>query len=60
MLVQHYISEVDNNKLATPINELKNKFMLTDTEFTEQDVNEIKEGNKWLMLLTEDRLKELD
>ena len=34
--------------------------MLTDTEFTEQDVNEIKEGNKWLMLLTEDRLKELD
>ena len=60
MLVQLYISEVNLINLATPINVLKKKFMLTDTEFTEQDVFEIKEGNKWLMLLTEDRLKELD
>jgi hypothetical protein len=34
--------------------------MLTDTEFTEQDLLEIKQGNNWLMVLTEDRLKELE
>jgi hypothetical protein len=34
--------------------------MLTDTEFTEQDLLEIKNGNSWLMVLTEDRLKELE
>jgi hypothetical protein len=39
---------------------LKKAFLLTDTEFTEQEIKEIKEGNDWLMALTEDRLKELD
>jgi hypothetical protein len=42
------------------MNQLKKDFMLTDTEFTEHDLNEIKNGNNWLMVLTEDRLKELE
>jgi hypothetical protein len=56
----HYSSEVGLINIATPISELRKQFLLTDTEFTEQDLNEIKEGNRWLMLLTEDRIKELD
>jgi hypothetical protein len=46
--------------IVTPINQLKNDFMLTDSEFTEHDLVEIKQGNNWLMVLTEDRLKELE
>jgi hypothetical protein len=34
--------------------------MLTDTEFSEHDLHEIKQGNSWLMVLTEDRMKELE
>jgi hypothetical protein len=46
---------------ATPLQELKNQFLLSDTEFNENEIKEIKEGNNsWLMILTEDRFKELD
>jgi hypothetical protein len=44
----------------TPIEELKRNFILEDTEFTDKEIKIIKEDNKWLMALYEDRLKELD
>ena len=44
----------------TPISQLKEFFQLSESEFTESDFKEVKEGNKWLMSLTEDRVKELD
>ena len=34
--------------------------MLSGTEFTEQEIKEIKENNSWLMTMTEDRVKELE
>ena len=34
--------------------------MLTDTEFNDNEIKEIKDGNNWLMTLTEDRIKELE
>jgi hypothetical protein len=46
--------------IATPIEELKSFFNLSENEFTEDELKEVKEGNKWLMTLTEDRIKELD
>jgi len=39
---------------------LKKEFCLTDTEFTENEVQQIKENNPWLMALTEDRISELN
>jgi hypothetical protein len=46
--------------IVTPVQELKKNFLLTESEFSEQDVKDIKEGNKWLMTLTADRIKEID
>jgi len=34
--------------------------MLTDSEFNENEIKEIQDGNPWLMAFTEDRFKELD
>lgn len=45
---------------TTPLQDLKKEFLLTENEFTENEIKEIKEGNNWLMSLTEDRIKELD
>lgn len=48
-----FILEVSRHltTLATPIEDLKKKFFLTATEFTENELKEIKEGNEWLLNL---------
>jgi hypothetical protein len=49
-----------NNFIATPTSELKKTFLLAETDFTPNQIEDIKKGNDWLMTLTEDRIKELD
>lgn len=50
------------NNLAQSLIDLKNEvFKLKDGEFTEKEISSIKDTySSWLMILTEDRLKELD
>jgi hypothetical protein len=48
--------------IAITLGDLKsNVFRLQENEFGDIDISKIKEENKaWLMLLTEDRIEELD